>query len=110
MSRPCRASLPVARQVVGDRRAGSIVEFLACFFVDLRGDRHLVGHELVEAHVDRPLRADDLAVADQCAEHQGEAGDPRRRNLVHRDRRTVHPRGVGDHREHREATGAGRDA
>ena len=79
---------------VSQRLAGEVVEAL--------GDPELVGHEVVEADVDRPFGRDDVPVVHERVQHPLQAVGPRCRDLVHRHRRTVHPRGVGEHRKHRQ--------
>ena len=79
---------------------GRICQRLAGEVVNAFSDAELIGHEVVEADVDRALRRDDIETVDERVQHHLQAVDPRCRDLLHRHRRAMHPRGIGDHREH----------
>ena len=69
--------------------------------VDLLDHRHVVGHELVEQHVDRAVGGEEVAVSHARLQQPVDAVDPVRRELLGLDRGAAHAIAVGQHRDRR---------
>jgi hypothetical protein len=91
----------VAGQIFRHRSTCVVGHRFAHEAVNLFDDSQFVGHEVVEGHIDRTLRCNGIAIADERVEHQREPFDPGGGDLLDRDRRPMHARGVGEHCDHR---------
>ena len=83
------------------RLPGAFVERLAGQVVDARHHGQVVGHELVEVHVDRVVVGQGAALVGAAAEHSFEAVGPVAAHGLHVDPVAGETGGVGDHRDHR---------
>ena len=92
----------VTGQIGGDRRAGRVGQRLGRNVVQSFHGAHLVGHEVVEPHIQRALLGNGVAIADALVEKPFESIHPRRGDLLDVDGVGVHARRVGDHRDHRQ--------
>ena len=79
---------------------GALVEGLAGQLVDPSDHGQVVRHELVEVHVDRLLRRQDVALGGAAAEHALEPVRPVPAHALEVDPVAGEPGRVGDHGDH----------
>ena len=80
---------------------GASVQGLAGQVVDARHHGQVVGHELVEVHVDGAVGRQDVALLGAAAEHPLEPVRPVAAHDLDVDPVAGEARRVGDHRDHR---------